>query len=81
MLILLYIIILDRFSSPRPEGPVPGEPGAHTESVDNRGLFVLVVKEGKRKEGRRERLSTFHFNFNAFLISNRMMDNDNVCMM
>ncbi len=64
---------IERFSSPVPdpkaEGGTTGEPETHTQSVDNdnKGLLVVIRVRGKQgREGRREKLSSSHFNFNAF---------------
>jgi hypothetical protein len=53
---------IERFSSPVPD-PKVGRPGnpEHTRSVDNKGLLV-VIRGKQGREGRREKLSSFHFN-------------------
>ena len=54
---------------PRPEGRTTGEPETHTQSVDNKGLLV-VIRGKQGREGRREKLSSSHFNaFSHWIIN------------
>ena len=62
---------------PRPEGRTTGEPETHTQSVDNKGLLV-VIRGKQGREGRREKLSSSHFNaFSHWIIIVIFMKNNN----
>ena len=64
MILIGYEVVLCRevfLPGPRPEGRTTGEPKTHTQSVDNKGLLV-VIRGKQGREGRREKLSSSHFN-------------------
>jgi hypothetical protein len=71
-------IVRDVFlPGPRPEGRTTGEPKTHTQSVDNKGLLV-VIRGKQGREGRREKLSSSHFNaFSHWIIIVIFMKSNN----